>query len=310
MPPPRPSKMDTSATPPLPWIRYVMAAHLFGLTVKATLDDLNTCGYNHVTAEDTSNILKDNGRIPKFLYPWYNWIIKATKGQNPMGIHPWNPWPSRFILMCNANKDDNSTIFTKLQHRGFEIPGEHWVGVVLTEHQDIENGLALGGAYQSAAFEKFIVRAHNWGYTLSEITRRNAFNPSQASNSSIHFVKTVLARNGVPETYQREGRGLGTIAEEFVASAYNLGMDVNSIRNQMYVHGFDYWSNKPISDLLKEKGIWQGEKSLRAKSEQEAYSLQRRSRDNILGGEDEAGARSPHVNAEHGQQISLMDLLN
>lgn len=309
MPPPRPSKIDTSAIPPLAW-RYVMAAHLFGLTVKAILDDLNACGYNHVTTEDTSNILKDNGQIPKILYPWYNWIIKATNGQNPTDIHPWNPWPSRFILMCNANNDNNSTIFTKLRHRGFEIPGEHWVGVVLTEHQDIENGMALGGGYQGAAFEKVIVRAHNWGYTLSEISRRNALSPSQASNSSIRFVQTALARNGIPATQQREGRGFGTIAEEFVASAYNLGMDVNSIRNQMYVHGFDYSSTKPIFDLLKEKVIWEGEKSFRAKSEQEAYSLQRRSRNNILGGEAEAGARSPHISAEPGQQISLMDLLN
>ena len=310
MPPPRLSKRDTSAIPPLAWIRYVMAADHFGLTVKAILDHLNACGYNDITEEDISNILKDNGRIPKFLYPWYNWIIKSTRGQNPTGIHPWNPWPSRFILMCNANNDDNSTIFTKMRHRGFEIPGEHWVGVVLTERQDIENGLALGGDYQDAAFEKIIVRAHNWGYTLPEITRRNAFNPSQASNSSIHFVQTALAKNGIPKTHQREGRGFGTVTEEFVASAYNLGMDVNSIRDQMYVHGFDCSSTKPIFDLLEQKGIWQGEKSVRIKSEQEAYSLQRRSRDNILDGESETGARSPHVSAEPGQQISLMDLLN
>lgn len=310
MSPPRPSKTDTSAILPLAWIQYVMAAHTFGSTVKAIIEDLNTYGYNHVTEKDIINILEDNGQIPKTLYPWHNWIIKATKGQNPAGIYPWNPWPSRFILVCNVNNDDNSTIFTKLRQRGFEIPGEHWVEVVLAEHQFIENGLALGGGYQDAAFRKVIVKAHNWGYTLSEITRRNALSLSQASNISTHFVRTALASNGIPDTQHREGRVFGIIAEGFVTSAYHLGMDINSIRDQMYVHGFDYSSTKPIFDFLKQKGIWQGEKSLRAKSEQEACSLQWRSRNNILRVEGEAGARSSYVNAEPSRRTNLMGLLN
>lgn len=52
---------------------------------------------------------------------------------------------------------------------------------------------------------------------------------------------------------------LGGVAQEFVLIAYDLGMDVNNIRDQMYAHRF----NLPdlILDLLRRNRIWQGDQT-------------------------------------------------
>lgn len=297
--------------------RYIEDAHTFGLTVDAIIEDLNHHGHEHVTEEHIRAILRDVRQIPKSTYYWHNWMIKATKGQNPAGCYPWNPWSSRFILSCKANNETDSTIFAKMRKRGYEIPGEHWVGVVLKEHMFIENGLADGSdSHDDAALQKVILMAHHWGYTLPEIacripmrTRRRLHLSTSDNNSDI--VKMTLEDNEIPEAQHRRGREFSVVALEFVLSAYNLGMDVNKIRDQMYIHGFDdKFDSKRIADILKSKGLWQGEKVIQQKPAQDIQPMQPRAREYVLHREGNFSRRTDPANQEPGRRMTVMDLLN
>lgn len=290
--------------------RYVVAAHTFGSTVAAIIEDLNTHGHDYVTEEDIRDILKYIGQHPKSEYLWENWIMRATGGQISASIHPWNSWSSRFIANSKANNQTNSTIFTKMRKRGYEVPGEHWVQFVLYEHRLVENGLARGcGTYEDAALENIIVMAHNWGYTVPEIAYR-IFGSTPSRNRSTSTIKMALESNGIPEVQHRNGRNLGVVAQEFVVSAYNLGMHVDNIRDQMYVHGFDHSDPQPIIDLLKTTGIWQGQKLERAGPRQAAQPMLPRDRDNVLPGEGQVVSESTPANREPGRRINVIDLLN
>lgn len=255
--------------------RYILDAHAFGLAVAAINEDLYTHGHDHVTKEGIEAILTDDKKPPKSTYIWHNWEVKATNGLNPTANYPWNSWSSRFILKCKANNETNSTIFAKMRKRGFEIPGEYWVKFVLDEHRFIENELARGcDTHDGAALQKIIVMAHNWGYTVPEITRQ-IFGRNNGSTSAVNtdMVKMALESNGIPQTHHRNGRKFGAVAQEFVLSAYNLGMDVNNIWDRMYVHGFDLSDPEPILDLLRRNGIWQGQELERARPSPAAQHL-------------------------------------
>ena len=295
--------------------RYAVAAHTLGLTVDAIIEGLNSHGHDPVTEEDIKNILRDISQFPKSIYPWYNWVIRATSGQNPLGIYPWNPWSSRFILNCKARNETNSTIYAKMRKRGYEIPGEHWVEVVLKEHLFIESELTHGcDVLDDAALEKIIVMAHSWGYTLPEIARRiprSTLGPNRSiSKITTDMVKMTLESNGIPEAQHRRGRQFAVVAQEFVLSAYNLGMDVNDIRDQMYVHGFDHFDPKLLGDFLKTKGLWQGQKSEHMKAIQAAQPMQPKARDYVLPEEGKTAPQTAPANQEPGRKMKLVDLLN
>lgn len=307
--------MDTQTVASKTSKRYIEYAHTFGLTVDAIIEDLKNHGHEHATEEDIRAILKDSRQLPKSTYCWHNWIIKATDGLNPAGCYPWNAWSSRFILSCNANNETDSTIFAKMRKRGYEIPGERWVEFVLKEHMFIEKGLADGSdTHDDAALQNAIVMAHNWGYTLREITCRIPrstlrVHPS-TSKRNTQMVKMTLEDNGIPEAQHRRGREFSVVAREFVLSAYNLGMDVNNIRDQMYIHGFDNFDPKSIVDFLKSKVLWRGEKPMQKKATQAIQPMQPRACDYVLPGEGSVSRQRDPANQEPGRGISVMDLLN
>lgn len=293
--------------------RYILGAISLGLALRAIIEDLRTHGHEHVTIEDVVDFLELKRRFPKPTYTWQNWIVKATEGLNPTGIYPWTAWSSRFILQCKANNETDSAIFAKMRKRGFEIPGENWVEVVLEAHRFIESELARGcDAHDDATLQLIIVRAHDWGYTLPEITRR-IFESTNRSASAVNtdVVKRALESNGIPEAQHRNGRYFGDVAMEFVLSAYNLGMDVNNIQDQMYAHGFDLSGLYDlILDLLKRNGIWQRENFDRARRSQAAQPIQPRPRDDVRAGEEQVASRGSQANEGPGGRIRVMDLLN
>lgn len=297
--------------------RYIEDAHTFGLTVDAIIEDLNHHGHEHVTKEYIREILRDVRQIPKSTYYWHNWMIKATNGQNPAGCYPWNAWASRFILSCKASNETDSTIFAKMRKRGYEIPGEHWVGVVLKEHMFIENGLADGSdSHDEATLQKVVLMAHHWGYTLPEIACRiprstaRRFHRS-TSNSNIDMAKMMLEDYEIPEAQHRKGREFSIVAKEFVLSAYNLGMDVNKIRDLMYIHGFDYdFGSEPIVEFLKLEGLWQGVKVIQQKPAEAIQPMQPGAREHVLHREGNFSRRTDRANQEPGRRMTLMHLLN
>lgn len=309
--------MDTPTVASKTTKQYIKDAHTFGLTVDAIIEDLNNHGHEHVMEEDIRAILRDIGQIPKSTYYWHNWMIKATNGKNPADCYPWNSWSSRFILSCKANNETDSTIFTKMRKRGYEIPGEHWVGIVLKEHMFIENRLVDGSdSHDNAALQKVIVMAHNWGYTLPEIARRIPRSTQRLHRSTwisnIDMTKMTLENNEIPEAQHQRGRDfLSVVTQRFVLSAYNLGMDVNKIRDLMYTHGFDNFDPERIVDFLKSKGLWQSEKVIQKKPTQAIQPVQPRACDYVLPKEGNFSRRRDPANAnqEGGRRITVMDLL-
>ena len=179
---------------------------------------------------------------------------------------------------------------------------------MLEEHRFVENKLARGyDIHDDTALQRIIVKAHNWGYTLPEITRR-IFENGPASAVNIDVVKRALESNGIPEAEHQNGQHFRGVAQKFVLSAYNLGMDVNNIRDQMYTHGF----NLPdlILDLLRRNGIWQGENFDQARRSQAVQPMQPRARDNVRPGEGQVASRGAQAKEGLGEKIHVMGLLN
>lgn len=292
--------------------RYVLGAHTLGLTVAAIIKDLYTYGHEHVTKDTIGNILQENGQFPKFTYLWHNYIAKATNCLIPMGVHPWSPWSSRFILISKTNNETNGNIFTNMRRRGSDIPAEHWVKVVLDEHQFIENELGRRhDTHDDATLHKIIVMAHNWGYTLPEFTRR-IFGITNRTTFAINVdkVNMTLQKHGIPEAEHRNGRMFGVVAEEFILSAYKLGMDVDSIQNRMYVHGFDHPNLEPIFNCLRRNCINQGQILQQGRPNQASQPMQPRAYDNVRSREGRNSSRSAQANEEPSKRVRVSDLLN
>ncbi|MCJ1345142.1 hypothetical protein MMC31_003347 [Peltigera leucophlebia] len=291
--------------------RYVSSAHELGLTVSAIMKDLSVHGHEYATADTIGGILEDNGYRPKLTYPWFNSIADATKGLIPARTYPWNSWSSRFILSCKISNKTNSAIFTSMRNRGSNIPGEFWVGEVLDDHRFIENELARGrDTFEDAKLHELIVMAHNWGYTVTEITHR-IFGSINRSANAVHtdMVKMVLEANGIPEAEHRIGKKLN-VAEEFIISAYNLGMNVINISDRMYVHGFDHSVTKPIRDLLDRKGILQSPKLKRVRLSYGVQPTRSGARGGVRSGKGKIVLSSAHANLELSRRIRVRDLLN
>lgn len=306
------------------WKLYAVDAHKIGLTVRAIIEDLNTYGHVQVTTEDVRASLKDIGRPPKFTYPLYDGVMKAMNGQNSAGIQPFSSWSSRYILNRKSNNDTNSTIFAKMRRRGYEILGEDLVQAVLEEHQFIDDELARGcDTHDNSALGMIIVKAHDWGYTVLEIARQ-IFGSTNGRKSAINInkVKKALESNGIPEGQHRNGRKLEYVGrnvrelrkledvKSFMKSAYNLGMDVNSIRDQLYVHGFDHSDSNPIVDLLKSNGVWQEQNPERARPSQAAQPTQPKACEDVHPMEEQVASRSARANEEPSRSISVGFLLN
>ena len=78
----------------------------------------------------------------------------------------------------------------------------------------------------------------------------------------------------------------------------------------MYVHDLDHPDPKPIVDLLKKKGIWQGQKLERAGPSQVAQPMQPRARDDVLSREEQVVSKSAPANREPGRIMDMMHVLN
>lgn len=76
-----------------------------------------------------------------------------------------------------------------------------------------------------------------------------------------HLRKT-LDSHGVEMGMQRKGRDFSpknaAIVEEFVGSAFIIGMKVEEITDLCYAHGFDNLDGGPVEDILLKLGILNG----------------------------------------------------
>ena len=292
---------------------YAVAAHKLGMTIKSIIEDISTHGHNHLTEENLEDILNGISQIPNLTYHRHDPAIKATNAQNTLRICPVNPWASRFILTRSAKNETNSTIFAEMQRRGYDIPGEDCVEVVLQEYLFIEKELAQAcHTRDDAALQMIIPKAYHCGYTVPEIVRRihrNTARPKRSTQIET-MVKLTLESNGIPEALHRSGRKLNVAAEKFMLCAYNLGMEVNEIRDQMFAHGFNYDELTSIVKTLKKQGVCQGQEHRQTKPSQAAQPTQPSARDHVLPGKAEIAAQSVLANQEPIRRIDVMDLLN
>lgn len=296
--------------------KYASAAHKLGMTSKGIFEDIITHLDDHFTEEKLGDILNGIGRIPKLSYSWDDPAIKASNSQNTLSIRPRNPWTSRFILTCGVKSETNSTIFAKMQRRGYDIPGENFVEVVLQEYIFIEKGLAHAcRTDDGAALEMLILKAYRWGYTVLDIAGQICANTVKLK--SLIQIKTMIQKtlesDGIPVALLRKGRDFTVTAQEFVLCAYNVGMEVTEIRDRMFAHGFSYFDPfepNPFVDFLKEKWLYQGQEHLQTKLSQAAQPRQPSARDHVLPGKTEIAVQSVLARQEPIRRIDVMDLLN
>lgn len=233
------------------WYFFALAAHRFGLSVKAVLDDLHNKEYLWVTEEAISKLLITNSQFPKLIYPWPHWTIKATNGQaSPLAYH-WNAWTARYILRSSQNNMNNAVIYDRARQRGFQLPdNKEIIQNILEEERNIQDHLAaVNRNFTTVLYRKAVVRAHNWGYTVSEILTAlfglyggsgSNFTLMKSAHDDAKQVRSTLADHGISEEAElRNGRVLNKTAEEFMISAANLGFTMRQIRDEMFVHGYD-----------------------------------------------------------------------
>lgn len=243
------------------WIQYILCAHRFGLTVEAILMDLHNHNNEQTTQEDIKRILFSNNQIPKELYQWYNWEYRATNKKLPETSYPWNAWTARYAYRCQLNNMTTSTIWEHMLSRGYELPIDMPVNAILNARKFIENHLLAICQNPIALAEVYIptvLRAHSWGYTLNEILH-GIFLPGNVDEADMRDLRSTLDSHGVKMGMQRKGRGFSSrnvdIVEEFVGSAFMIGMRVDEIRDLCYAHGFDIVDGWPVENILLKLGM-------------------------------------------------------
>lgn len=77
--------------------------------------------------------------------------------------------------------------------------------------------------------------------------------PNQIEGDMLHLCMT-MDENGVSMEMQLMGlrfrTGNTVIVEEFVASAFVIGMSLDEIRDSCYAHGFDIIDVGPVKDIF------------------------------------------------------------
>lgn len=109
-------------------------------------------------------------------------------------------------------------------------------------------------------YDPTVLRAHSWGYTLGEILFAIFANNVDEDGDMHHSRTTLHNHGGVEMSMQRQGRSFtkgsgASIVEEFVGSAYLIGMKVDEIRDLCYAHGFDVVDVEPVRDVLVRLGV-------------------------------------------------------
>lgn len=248
-----------------PWIQYTLCAHHFGLTVNAILVDLQNHNNENITQEDIKKTISSDNQIPKEMYQWYNWEYRASNNNLPETSYPWNAWTSRYAYCCKLNNMPNSTIWNHMLSRGYELPISMPVHAILNARQFIENHLLAICENPIALAEVYIptvLRAHSWGYTLNEILQ-GIFLPGHADEAEMRHLRSTLNSRGVEMEMQRKGRSFcsrnAIIVEEFMGSAFMIGMGLDEISHLCYAHGFDIIRASLVENILVRLGMLNGE---------------------------------------------------
>lgn len=244
----------------VPWVQYTLCAHRFGLTIEAIFMDLHNHHNERVTIDEIKSILLNNSQLPKETYQWYNWEYRASNKNLPETSYPWNAWTARYAYRCQLNNMANITIWEHMLSRGYELPIDTPITHILNAREFIQNHLLAVCQNPIALAEVYIptvLRAHSWGYTLGEILL--AIFADNVDGDDMHHLRTTLDNHGVGMEMQREGRnfrkGSTSGVEEFVGSAYLIGMRVDEIRDLCYAHGFDIVDEGPVNDILVRLGM-------------------------------------------------------
>lgn len=262
---------NTSWVKYAPWIQYTLCAHRFGLTAKAILMDLRNYHNEKVTIEDIKEILFNNNQLPRETYLWYSWEYRSSHRTHSEISYPWNAWTARYAYRCKSKKMSNMTIWEHMHFRGYELPIDTPIIHILDAREFIENHLLAVCQNPIALADVYIptvLRAHSWGYTLSEILL--GIFAENVDEDDMRHLRTTLDNHGVGWKMQHKGRsftegegeggdGGSSIIEEFAESACLIGMRVDEIWDLCYAHGFDLVDGRPLKDIFVRLGVVAGD---------------------------------------------------
>lgn len=210
------------------WQNYTYHAQELGLTVMAILQDFRHCGDFTISEIHVKALL-------------------ATSNTQPLIGYTWGLEARRFILYSKnfltrgEKHGEIPPLFFIMEMRGFQIENEIDEIARLGEERFALKELIRYAAdnIDDPILQDLVLRSHELGYTLGEIIQNLQHCHRGKMRISIEDVRNILIENDITQDRIQEGCVWGEKANNYVKSAYRIGLDKAGILHRLYTHGYD-----------------------------------------------------------------------
>ena len=223
------------------WQNYTYHAQELGLSVMAILQDFRHCGDFTISEKHVKALL-------------------ATSNTRPLIGYRWGLEARRFILysknfLTRGEKDGEiPPLFFMMEMLGFQIEDEIDEIARLGEEKSALKELiryAAGDNIDDPILQDLVLRSHELGYTLGEIIQNLQHCHRGKMRISIEDVRRILIENDITQDRIQEGCVWDEKANNYVKSAYRIGLDEARILHRLYTLGYDK-KTQVVQDIVDE----------------------------------------------------------
>lgn len=198
-------------------MEYIFAAHDFGLSTMAILATIQQYGYSTMSLEMVEE------------------CINSYRENNPRREYFEHDYAFRLIDHVRRRNDeemDPEHLFHLLLDRGFPVANAEEVAEAVEILEYINTSLETADK-EKAEWRKAVLAWYKFGFTVSDIYLRCG------GTKTLRQVYKVLCEELPPLESVRTGREWNEEARKFLITSYCLGMRLEDILLDLYVHGFD-----------------------------------------------------------------------
>lgn len=208
---------------------FVVAASKIRFSIHEIASELRRHGYQTATPADVENILLDEGCHE-------NTIIRG---------YEWNRWTRRYAGILVVDKVPTDIIFKVMKKRGNLNVTKEKIVEIETHYRAIVSALKESGTNYGEACEEYIRQANEMGFLMRDICIQ--LEKAGFRGITRETVRDVLVKHGYNYQGAIPGR-LGTIrmgrptdkrSENYVTSAYIMGISIDDLAFQLHALGFE-----------------------------------------------------------------------
>lgn len=232
-------------TSPSDFISFVLAASKIRFSIKEIASELRRLGHKTTTPADVTKILLEQGCHSSTIIRGYE----------------WNRWTRRYVGILVIDKVPVEMIMKVMKKRGNLDVTMEKIEEIEIHYKSIVSALKEGGDIYGEACEEYIRQANELGFLMRDICVQ--LEKAGFRGITREIVRDVLVQHrynyeGVTPGRLgtiREGRPTGEKSENYVTSAYVMGISIDDIAFQLHTLGFECNCYNYIFNTLVDHGL-------------------------------------------------------